>query len=164
MIGQTGCSQLLHEHVNIWGNVMEGVSVLKDNRRLFPHVRKKSCFIFHLTQQLFKTDFILFVFFVFLEKSRASPPSSSHRKSAVPDTQLKILHMFHAAQSLMFDMMNMLPFQGHTSCICLCEKQLDQIILLHANPTALRQGWLLQLNPWISIQNRCVCFVFFLIA
>lgn len=105
-------------------------------------------------------SFCLFVFcvcFFFWKNFRAS---SSHRKCAVPDIQLQILHMFHAAQSLMFDIMNMLPFQGHTSCVCLCEKQSDQIILLHANPTALRQGWLLPTQP-LNFHPKQMCVLFF---
>lgn len=43
--------------------------------------------------------------------------------------------------------MNTLTFRGHTSCICLHEKQSDQIVPLHANPTALRHSLLILAQP-----------------
>lgn len=172
MIAQTGCSQLLHEHVNMWGSVKEDVfwrsnKCVCQQKTVSSH-EKDATFHFSSNATAFqKISFCLFVlgfFFFWKEAEQVLRASSSHRKCAAPDTRLKILHMFHAARSLMFDMMNMLPLQGHTSCICLCEKQSDQIILLHANPTALRQGWLLPAQPLNFHPKQMCMFCFFEIA
>lgn len=125
--------------------------------------------IFRLTQHLFKNRFLFVCFFLSFffggEKNRAAPPSKFQLQEMYCAWRtLKILHMFHAAQSLMFDMMTTLPFQGHTSCIRLREKQSDQIMLLHANPTTLRQGWLLPAQPLNFHPKQMCVFGFFLIA
>lgn len=80
-VAQTGCSQLLHEHVNMWGSVKEDVfwrsnKCVCQQKTVSSH-EKEVTFHFSSNATAFQNRFrFVCLFWVFLGgKSRASPPS-----------------------------------------------------------------------------------------
>lgn len=59
----------------------------------------------------------------------------------------QIWHFVSFSSDFNVDMMNTLTFKVHTNCVCLHEKQSDQMIPLHAIPTTLRQSSLIPAKP-----------------